>query len=137
VALDPNSVDLKASILNITNNEGVDSVILDVGIPDLVTESLGYLKKGGTYVLFAGCPEGARVTLDPNVIHYRELVLTGSSASTPEIQKHVLELMATGLLKVDELISEVVPLRDWQKAVEMKHHYQGIKVLIDPWAKNG
>ncbi len=134
LALDPNSGDIKRSIMNATSDEGADSVILDVGIPSLVAESLAYLKKGGTYVLFAGCPEGARITIDPNVIHYRELNLTGSSAATPDIQNHVLELIAKGQFKADDFISEVVPLGDWKKAIEMKGQYIGIKVLIDPWA---
>ncbi len=137
LTLDPNTDDLKSAILDITHNEGADSVILDVGIPQLVAESLGYLKKGGTYVLFAGCPEGSLVTFDPNVIHYREINFTGSSASTPEIQKKVLDLMAVGRLKTDELISEIVPIKDWKKALEMKQQYRGIKVLIDPWVNNG
>ena len=137
LTLDSHTADLKSTILDITNNEGVDSVILDVGIPDLVTESLGYLKKGGTYVLFAGCPEGSKVTFDPNTIHYREIIFTGSSASTPDIQRKVLDLMATGRLKTDEFISDIVPIKDWRKALQMKQQYRGIKVLLDPWASNG
>lgn len=136
MTLDPNTDNLKAAIFDATHNEGVDSVILDVGIPQLVAESLGYLKKGGTYVLFAGCPEGSQITFDPNVIHYREIDLTGSSSSTPEIQKLVLDLIASGKVRVDKLISEVLPLNDWKRAVEMKQQYHGIKVLIDPWANN-
>jgi len=131
--IDPQTADTMEQVLNLTNNEGADVVIIDVGIPKVIETSLDYVKKGGTFLIFAGCPHGSKITIDPNVIHYKEINFTGSSASTPEIHREVLELLASGELDVSELISEIVPLEDWQKAFEMKNNYLGIKVLIDPW----
>jgi len=120
-------------IKELTGGNGVDIVIIDVGIPKLIEDSLEYVKKGGTYVIFAGSPHDSKITIDPNLIHYKEINLTGSSASTPEIHREVLDLIESGQLDVSRLISEVVPLDDWQRALEMKNNYQKIKVIIDPW----
>ena len=121
-------------IKELTSGSGADVVIIDVGIPKLIEESIEYVKKGGTYVIFAGCPHDSKITIDPNVIHYKEINLTGSSASTPEIQREVLGLVESGQIDVSRLISEVVPLDDWERALEMKNSYQKIKVIIDPWS---
>lgn len=121
-------------VKELTDGDGADVAIIDVGIPALIEESIEYVKKGGTYVIFAGAPHGSKITLDPNLIHYKEINLTGSSASTPEIHKEVLDLVETGQLDVSLLISEVVPLDDWERALEMKNNFEKIKVIIDPWA---
>lgn len=120
-------------VMSITDGEGADVVIIDVGIPKIIEDSLPYVKKGGTFLIFAGCPHGSEITIDPNEIHYKEINFTGSSASTPEIHAEVLQLLATGQMDVTKLISGVVRLDDWQQAFEMKNNYLGIKVLIDPW----
>jgi L-iditol 2-dehydrogenase len=133
MTVDPLNQDVAQSIFDHTNGEGADVVIIDVGIPKVIEQSLDYVKKGGTFLVFAGCPHGSTISIDPNVIHYKEINFTGSSASTPEIHEEVLQLIASGQLEVSELISEVVPLNEWQRAFEMKNSYTGIKVLIDPW----
>lgn len=131
--IDPVHEDPFEQIVQFTNGELVDVVIIDVGIPKVIEDSLSYVKKGGTFLVFAGCPHGSTITIDPNVIHYKEINFTGSSASTNEIHREVLELLATGQMDIKELITEIVPLDDWQKAIEMKNNYMGIKVLINPW----
>jgi L-iditol 2-dehydrogenase len=131
--IDPISENELDRLLQLTNGEGADVVIIDVGIPKVIESSLDLVKKGGTFLVFAGCPHGSSITIDPNVIHYKEINFTGSSASTPEIHKEVLDLLATGQIDVSELITGIVPLDDWQQAFEMKNNYEGIKVLIDPW----
>ncbi|WP_084544078.1 alcohol dehydrogenase catalytic domain-containing protein [Paenisporosarcina indica] len=118
----------------LTDGEGADVVIIDVGIPKIIEESIEYVKKGGTYVIFAGAPHGSKISLDPNLIHYKEINLTGSSAATPELHQEVLDLVESGQVDVTLLISEVVGLDEWERALEMKNSFQKIKVIIDPWA---
>jgi L-iditol 2-dehydrogenase len=134
VTINPFEESPDSRIQELTNGDGADIVIIDVGIPTLIEESLEYVKKGGTYVIFAGAPHGSKISIDPNLIHYKEINLTGSSASTPEIHREVLDLVESGQLDVSRLISEVVPLDDWERAIEMKNSFQKIKVIIDPWS---
>lgn len=132
--INPFKEDAATQIKDITGGDGADVVIIDVGIPKLIEESIEYVKKGGTYVIFAGAPHGSSINIDPNLIHYKEINLTGSSASTPEIHREVLDLIQEGRIDVSQLISEIVPLDQWERALEMKNNFQKIKVLIDPWA---
>ncbi len=117
----------------LTGGAGVDVLIFDVGLPKVMESSLDYVKKGGTFLIFAGCPAGSRITIDPNIIHYKEINFTGSSASTPEIHAEVLSLLSSGKLRIDGLISGILPLDRWREGFEMKNQYVGVKVLINPW----
>ena len=131
--IDPASEDAEKIIFRETGGDGADTVIIDVGRPEAVVQSLQYVKKGGRVVLFAGLPAGTSVTIDPNVIHYREIEFTGSSSSSGAVLKTVLELLAQGAMDTGSMISGVFALDDWQEAFEMKNNYIGVKTIIDPW----
>ncbi|MBI4245054.1 MAG: alcohol dehydrogenase catalytic domain-containing protein [Planctomycetes bacterium] len=128
--IDPKEISVKEEILARTNNEGADIVFIDVGLKDVIENAFSLLKKGGTYILFAGCPEGTKITLDPNMIHYREILFTGSSASTPECQKEILNLVSSKKIDIKPLITDILPLAEWQMAFESKGNYKALKLIL-------
>jgi len=130
LALNPLKENYRKEILEVTNGKGADVVIIDVGDPSVIEASLTLLRKGGLYLLFAGCPVKSRINIDPNIIHYGEIVLTGSSASTPQIQRYVLDLILKKKIRVDLLISHTFPLEGWKQAFDIKSSYLGIKSIL-------
>lgn len=128
--VDPLNEDPHKRIKELTGGVGMDIVIADVGIPKVIEESLEYVRKGGTYVIFAGCPVGSKMTIDPNLIHYKELVVTGSSAAKPDDQREMLEMIAAGRINLKTVISNVFPVKRWKEAFEMKSNYEGLKSLL-------
>ncbi len=109
---------------------GPDIAFIDVGVPALVPMALSLLRKGGRCVLFAGMPEGSTCLLEPNVVHYREVDLIGSSSSTPGLHAEVLSMAAAGELRLEALVSDVLPLERWADGFSMKQHAAGLKVLL-------
>lgn len=130
MVIDPVSKDDKQEIFEFTKGEGVDVAIVDVGIPAVIEKALTCVKKGGTLLLFAGSPEGSKITIDPNWIHYREINVTGSSAATPDEQKQVLSMIASKNIDAKRLLTEVLPMEEWKKAFEMKENYLALKTLL-------
>ena len=128
--IDPATEDIHARIKELTSGVGMDVVIVDVGLPKVIEESMEHLKKGGTYVIFAGSPVGSKISIDPNLIHYKELLVTGASAATPAYQREILKMIADGKFDLKTLITDIFPLEDWRKAFEMKGNYQGLKTLL-------
>ena len=49
----------------------------------MIAELPALTADGGTVLLFAGMPEGARVSVDAFALHYREVSITGSFHYTP------------------------------------------------------
>ena len=130
IVLDPVNENLQDRIKQLTAGKGVDSVIVCVGIPEVVEESLRCVRKGGTCVIFAGFPVGNWITIDPNLIHYKEIVLTGSSASKPEYQREMLSMVADGKINLKAIISNVFPAERWKAAFKMKASYDGLKSVL-------
>ncbi|GFN22667.1 alcohol dehydrogenase catalytic domain-containing protein [Thermanaeromonas sp. C210] len=130
VAVAPEEV--KAAVGEVTGGAGVDVVFIDVGIPAIIREAVSLAKKGGTCVLFAGCPAGSTAEIDPNEIHYREVDLIGSSASTPGNLATVLRLAARNFIDIKSTIGHILDLEDWARAFQMKQDYAGLKTLLKP-----
>ena len=133
IVIDPNAEDAKAIIMDATEGRGADSIIIDVGVPSVIEQSIEYVKKGGRFVIFAGNLVGSKVSLDPNIIHYKELVVTGSSSSSADNQREVFRLLSSGKVDCSQMVSGVFALEDWQTAFDMKANYKGIKTILDPW----
>ncbi len=94
--------------------------------------ALDAVRKGGRYVhvgIF-----GRPVTLDLDRILYKEVVYSSGFASTPTSWRRAMALLAAGLVQLDPLVSEVVPIAEWERAFEATRAARGMKFVIDPRA---
>jgi L-iditol 2-dehydrogenase len=130
-AIDPAAAPLADQLDELLDGAGPEVAFVDVGVPALVEEAVGLLRKGGRCVIFAGMPLDRRISIDPNVIHYREVDVRGSSGSTPELQREVLRHAADGTLDLGRLVSDVLPFARWEQGFTMKAQGDGLKVLLD------
>lgn len=92
--------------------------------------ALDAVRKGGTYVhvgIF-----GHPVTLDVDAVLYKELTYTSGFASTPRSWKRAMSLLEHDLVRLDPLVSEVVPLDEWERAFDATRRGAGMKFVLDP-----
>lgn len=71
---------------------------------------------------------------DIDQICYKELVVTGSNASTPASWDRALALLGSGKVRTAPLISDSYPLSEWALAFEAFEHKRGAKLLLLPEA---
>ena len=104
---------LQEKVKKLTKNRGADFGFEVVGISETVNICINSLRKGGTAVLVGNLkPE---VTIPLQKVVTTELSLLGSCAINGEYEL-VLDLMSTGKISVDKMISAVAPLSegaDW------------------------
>ncbi len=82
--------------------------------------------------LFGGIPGEGRGFLDSNAIHYRELSVYGSHASTAAQNRQVLEWLAAGELDLAKYVSASYALSGIVEAFEALRSEKVLKVLIRP-----
>jgi L-iditol 2-dehydrogenase len=103
---DPN---LSETIKELTKTRGADFGFEVVGISETVNICINSLRKGGTAVLVGNLkPE---VTIPLQKVVTTELSLLGSCAINGEYEL-VLDLLASGKISVDKMISAVAPLSE-------------------------
>jgi len=132
IVLDPGAEDVAATARRATGGLGCDVVIVAVGAPQLVPDGLAALRRGGRINLFAGFDPGTSVALDPNRVHYDEVQITGASASSRLQFALALDLLASGRVVSEPLISHVLPLERVNEGLELVRSGAGLKVLIQP-----
>jgi L-iditol 2-dehydrogenase len=87
-------------------------------------------RRGGSYVQIglAGKP----VSLPFDLVCFHELTVTSGFASTPSSWRTALELVAERRLQLEPLLTEVVPLAEWERAFAATRAADGIKFVLDP-----
>lgn len=130
VALDPQQP-LRDAVLAETDGYGADAAVVAFGSSRLVEVAATALGYGGRLNIFAGVYPKDPISVDPNLIHYNELVITGSADHTPIDYAEALNLIERGLVQVLPLVSDVVPLRELQRGFEIVQSQQGLKVIVE------
>ena len=86
--------------------------------------------RGGRFVQIglAGKP----VAIPFDLVCYRELTVTSGNASTPQSWRRALELIESRRVALEPLVSEVVPLAEWERAFAATREGSGIKFVLAP-----
>jgi L-iditol 2-dehydrogenase len=107
---------------------GADVVYECSGAGPAAQQLLNLVRRRGRYVqigLF-----GKAVSWDLDQLCYKELVATGSNASTPASWLRAVRLMADGVVKTEPLITHTFPVSDWEEAFDTFERKNGIKTLL-------
>ncbi len=108
-ALNAGAVDAAAAVRELTGGRGADVVLECLGAPGTVRNAISCVRKGGTVALVGNVAPAVEVPLQDVVT--RQIRLQGSCASNGEYPA-VIELLASGAIRVDPLISAVAPLAE-------------------------
>lgn len=111
---------------------GFDYVFECTGKLEVWEQSINYLRRGGTLILFGGCEKGTSVTYDTYRLHYDEITIKGSFHYTPDDVKNAYQLICKSKLGLLRLISGSYPLKHIQKAFETLSKGDGLKYAIMP-----
>ena len=120
----------KLKALNV--NRGADVTIEAVGKPETWELAVQATRKGGTTVLFGGCPAGSKVSIDTGMMHYGELMLRGVFHHTPRDVREALRLISTAQVNVARLITHRMRLTEVEEALRLMQKGTAIKVAITP-----
>ena len=97
--------------------EGTDVIIDCTGIEECIQNSLKLCKKGGVVAL-AGYGRGKIMSIRIDDIHINNLQVVGAGNNWNQ-HKKAITYMADGVVDLSPMVSEVLPLEDFQKAIDM------------------
>jgi len=131
VVVNPAKVSLTETVLKGTNSRGADVAFEVVGFAETFADAISVLKTGGHLVAVGNLQKMAEFNLQELVA--RELTFTGSYASSGEFRDGI-DLVASGKINVQPLISDVLPLREGPRAFErlLKGQENLLKIILEP-----
>lgn len=124
--------DIPAQVKALTDGWGADVVIEATGSPAVWEMAIACARPGATVNLFGGCPRDTTITVSTEQLHYSELTLKGVFHSTPQYVRAALELLASGTLPFELLISDHQPLKNLEQVFYDMRDRKVIKVAMQP-----
>ncbi|MBX3099804.1 MAG: zinc-dependent dehydrogenase [Salinibacterium sp.] len=122
-----------AAVLAATGGRGADVVITAAASGAAQEQGLRMLAPRGRLSLFGGlAKDHPTITVDSNLVHYRELTIVGVNGSSPAHNKQALALIASGAVPVADLITHSFPLDRLLDAIDIVARGEAIKVTIEP-----
>lgn len=124
--------DVLEQLRALTAGRGADVTIDATGRPEVWGQAMVAAGRGGTVVFFGGCAPGTTVSLDTRQVHYEELTLVGAFHHTPETIRRAVDLLDSGAVNPDGLLTHRMGLDGVRAALELMSSGQALKVLIEP-----
>ena len=119
-------------VRNATDGRGVDVVIETTGVIPIVASSIAIARSGGRLLLFGiiTAKEGALPFYD---LYFKELSLIGARVATSEDYPSSIALVEQGQVRLEPLVSHVMPLGELKAAIDMlgSNDPGRMKVILD------
>ena len=131
--VDPINDDLAAVVMAESNGRGADVII--VAAPSKVAQesALEIAAIGGRINLFGGLPkDDPFIQFNANTVHYKELVVTGTTACSTYDCLQAADIVNSGRLDLDPLITSRYPLREAVAAFAAAADGQNLRVVLEP-----
>lgn len=114
--------------------DGYDVVIDATGAVPAIEDGLGRVRKGGTFLQFGVADPNATASFSPFRVYHEEIDILGSMAVHNGFQP-AIELIASGAVDVEQLVSATLPLADYAEAIEKFRAGTGHKIHVAPTAR--
>ena len=119
-------------IQELTDGRGADVVIECAGAQSAWESAVEMTRRGGRALWFGGLPRGTKVSVDAAKVHYGEITLYNSHGGTAEDAKRAFDLIVTGQVNTQALITGEMALSQVEEAINLMIAGQAVKLAIKP-----
>ena len=133
-ALDPREPGLEERIREMTGGRGADAVIIAASVPGIVEQAVSYSRPGSRILLFAQTSHKERVEVSGADICVGERMIFGSYSASVDLQKESADLVFSGALPVEDLISHRFALNQIRAGIDLALHPEpkSLKIIVQP-----
>jgi L-iditol 2-dehydrogenase len=124
--------ELADAVAEMTRGRGADVVIVACASGEAQEQSVGLAASRGRLNFFGGLPGDApAIAFDSNRLHYEELTLVGNHGATPYQNYKALQLIASGRVDTEAIVTHRFPLARVEEAIRKAESHEGLKVLVE------
>jgi L-iditol 2-dehydrogenase len=122
---------LKERVYELTGGKGADVGITAAPSPQAQIDAMDVAAVNGTVIFFGGLPKDkAKVLQDSNIVHYKQIWITGTTRSNMSQFRRSLKLIADKRVDVSGIVTHKFPLEKIQKAFEQVIQGKGMKSVV-------
>jgi len=113
------------------NPYGFDIVVEATGVEAIVDDSINYVRRGGTLMVYGVYAESNRVSWSPTRIFNDEIKIIGSFSQVHCFPRAVAYL-DSGKINVKGMVTDVFPIEKYQEALDKMNSRQCLKIAVKP-----
>ena len=133
--INPAGEDLVKAVQEISHGQGADAILVTAPAHQAQEAALTLAAIGGRINFFGGLPKDhPTITFDSNLVHYKELIVTATTACSTADCRQAAEIVNSGRLDLSDLISARLPLREAQAAFALAEDRKSLKIVLEPQA---
>jgi L-iditol 2-dehydrogenase len=131
--VDPAVEDLQAILEQESSGRGADIVIVAAPVHNLQESALELAAIGGRINYFGGLPKDRpSINFNSNLVHYKELVVTGTTACSTADCWQATRIVDSGLVDLSDVVSMRFPLRQAIPAFSAAEDGKSLKIVLEP-----
>jgi L-iditol 2-dehydrogenase len=133
-AFDPRSEDMVKAVRGMTEGRGADIVIIAASARGIVEQAVACSRPGAKILLFAQTSHQERIEVSGADVCMGERILCGSYSASVDLQRESADLVFSGALPVEKLVSHRFPLDRIHEGIELALHpaNRSLKIVVKP-----
>jgi L-iditol 2-dehydrogenase len=130
--IQPDMEDLAVAVDEETHGQGVDVVIVAAPAHAAQEQALQLAGIGGRINFFGGLPKDRpTITFDSNLVHYKELIVTATTACSTQDCWQASEIVNSGRIDLSDVVSKRFPLAETLAGFAAAEDRKLLKVVIE------
>jgi L-iditol 2-dehydrogenase len=131
--VNPAEENLQEIILAESQGEGADVIVVAAPAHRALESALDLASIGGRINFFGGLPKDRpTIQLNANLVHYKELVITGTTASSTFDCWRAATIVSAGKVDLSRLVSARFPLEQAVDGFAAAESGRSLKVVLEP-----
>ncbi len=131
--INPQMCDIKEAVLDLTCGQGANVIVTACPVHSVQEQSIELAAPFGRICFFGGLPrERPKITINSNLIHYQNLIVTGVTGGSNSDYRKGLKLLASKKIDLMEVVSESYPLSEGYEAFQIARSGDAMKIILKP-----
>jgi L-iditol 2-dehydrogenase len=131
--VNPAAENLRSVLNEDSQGRGADVIIVAAPIHAAQESALELAAISGRINFFGGLPKDRPViNFDSNLVHYKELVITGTTACSTADCWQAVQIVNSGLVDLSDVVSKRFPLKDALMAFAAAEDRKSLKIVLEP-----
>lgn len=131
--VDPTSENLKTVVNEESQGRGADAIIVAAPVHAAQESALDLAAISARINYFGGLPKDRpSIKFDSNLVHYKELVITATTACSTADCWQATQIINSGLVDLSDVVSQRFPLKTAVDAFAAAEDRKSLKIVMEP-----
>lgn len=111
---------------------GFDAVFITAPVARVINNSLNYVRKMGTVVIYTSLHPSTDLSFDINMLHYSEINITGTEGRTMEDFREATMMISKSITDISQLVTKTIKLNELEDELKIKPEGNAQRTIVLP-----